>query len=462
MRPSAVIAAVEGGGTSFVVAVCICNSASSTSINLNNNNNSEQDAIISATNLPQIIHRISIDSSHDDPHRTLRECVEFLQQHKPRGGGYDVLAVGSFGPLGTKPGTPEYGTILKSSPKAPWRKVDILTPLRNACSRSNDNNSNSNSNNNDDHPPLKVVLDTDVNAPAWGEYLLANSTVLSETKVSARISSLAYITVGTGVGVGLVINDRPVHGWMHPEGGHVPVQPLETATKKYKDDDDTTTTPTAPPTTVFTGYSWGIDTAPFGGQNTVEGLSSSVALTERLHQQQQQQHSASSSSLVFDRSILAQLSDDHEIWDHAANALANLCVTLLLTVSVERIVLGGGLMQRTVLLEKIRQRTETLLNGYLDLPPLNDLIVTSQFGNDAGLMGTIILGQSVLLGIHNNNNNNDDNNNNNNNNKKLIREQEETEMKQTAFGIGFMQGIMVGALTAALVCKYCFVLPKRK
>eukprot|EP01083_Nonionella_stella_P004484 12987_1 len=77
-----------------------------------------------------------------------------------------------------------------------------------------------------------------------------------------NISSLAYVTVGTGIGVGLVINSLPVHGMMHPEGGHVPIVPLES-------------------TDNFTGYSWGAK-CPYKGVNTVEGTASSVALTERL------------------------------------------------------------------------------------------------------------------------------------------------------------------------------------
>jgi fructokinase len=121
--------------------------------------------------------------------------------------------------------------------------------------------------------------------------------------------------------------------------GHVPVQPL--------------------PNDQFAGYSWG-GQCPFRGRNTVEGLASSVALTERLEQ--------ISGETDLHRDCLAELDDDHEVWNHAANALANLCVTLILTTSVEKIVIGGGIMKRRGLLKKIKKFTVVLLNGYLELP----------------------------------------------------------------------------------------------
>jgi len=97
----------------------------------------------------------------------------------------------------------------------------------------------------------------------------------------------------------------------------------------------------------------------------VEGVASSVALTERLEK--------ITGTTNIARKKLAELGDDHEVWDHAANALANLCSTLLLTVSVEKIIMGGGIMNRSTLLNKIRKRTVELLNGYLELPKAADM-----------------------------------------------------------------------------------------
>lgn len=150
--------------------------------------------------------------------------------------------------------------------------------------------------------------------------------------------------------------------------GHVPVVPLEGDS--------------------FPGYSWG-GKSPFGGHSTVEGLTSSVALTERLEKMQ--------GGKKLSRNCLVDLPDDHEVWEHSANALANLCVTLLLTTSVELIVLGGGIMKRKGLLEKVQRKVVVLLNGYLELPDdLSELIRQSSYGNDIGIMGAIVLAKHAI------------------------------------------------------------------
>jgi fructokinase len=314
------VAAVEGGGTSFRVAIATLSSGE----------------IVQETQVP----------SDRDPKVTLANCGAFLVQHKPPS-GYAALGLATFGPVGLDLlSSSTYGTILNSSPKQTWRNVNVLQPLLDATAA----------------PYFKV--ETDVNAPAWAEYLEARQN-------DPRISSLAYITVGTGVGVGLVVNHQPVHGHMHPEGGHVSVQPL--------------------PGDTFEGYSWG-QSCPFVGKRTVEGLASSVALLERWQLRQGE------TSATPSRHSLADLSDNDEIWQHAANALANLCVTLFLVLSVERIVLGGGLLQRTCLLPLVQQRTVELLNGYLDSPNLDDvtqIITTSRYLQQAGLHGAIVLAQTA-------------------------------------------------------------------
>lgn len=270
-------------------------------------------------------------------------------------------------------------------------------------------------------------MDTDVNAPAFAEYVDA------QEKENPNISSCAYITVGTGVGVGLVVNGKTVHGMMHPEGGHVPVPPLHNDT--------------------FGGYSWGRregSSCPFHGVNTVEGLTSSVALTERW----QQQHGLTSS----DRDVLKNLPDDSELWDHAANALAAACTTLLLTLSIEKIVLGGGVMRRQCLLEKIRKRTAEQLNGYLalgggrssDEDALRSIITTSKHGDDAGLVGAIVLAQRALE-------------ESSSTQTKLTSKHEEAgddsdgvikKNKQEAFKAGLSHGFLIGVVATALVVKY--------
>jgi fructokinase len=330
------LAAVEGGGTSFVLTIAELLSAD------------ESDTSTIPHTQFKIIHKRSVKST--TPEETLSQVANFFSFNFPDN-GYDALGICTFGPVGVNPSKPQtYGKILPGSPKKDWRNTDILSPILAACSNS------------DKQPYYKV--DTDVNAPAMAEFEY-RTEILKE-----NITSLAYVTVGTGIGVGLVINSLPVHGMMHPEGGHVPIIPLE--------NDD------------FKGYSWG-SKSPYKGVNTVEGTASSVALTERLG-------NASSSD---ERDGLKDLNDDHPLWDHASNALANLCVTLTLITSVEKIIFGGGVMNRTIIYEKIRTKTKELLNGYIDLKQVDTdfglkefigpSIWTENDGYGAGLVGSLAL-----------------------------------------------------------------------
>lgn len=374
-------AAVEGGGTSFKVVVC---------------QEEDFDDNEPSTIMPKIIHRYEVSCVNQTPDKILEDCSRFLKEHGP----YRSLGIATFGPVGLDVNKPEsYGHILSSSPKAAWRQVDFLTPLRDACLSVNGSD-----------PTLHVAVETDVNAPAWAEY---KATKNQSSSPMQGISSLAYITVGTGVGVGLIINGQPVHGFLHPELGHVPVHPL--------------------PGDSFGGYSWGRQNPniPFHGQNTVEGLASSVALVERYCQS-----APRNSEKIEDRSILKDLPDNDEVWDHAVNALAQLCVNLLL-LSVEKIVLGGGVMNRTnLLLPKIQNRVVELLQGYLPLPyPITDMIVVSNQGSDAGLVG------AIMLAKHAGRQNSD---------KQL----ESAQIKRAAFNHGLWHGFLVGILSTAFVYKY--------
>ena len=182
-----ILAAVEGGGTSFVVTVAELTQTIG-----------EQNTI--PYTRFKILHQQSIPSS--SPSDTLDNASTFFTQHRPPNNGYDAVGIATFGPVGVNPHHAEsYGRILPGSPKKEWRNVDILSPILLACSMEGGGGS---------VPPHKV--DTDVNAPALAEFQYYTK------HQKERMSSLAYVTVGTGVGVGLIINSLPVHGMMHPEG----------------------------------------------------------------------------------------------------------------------------------------------------------------------------------------------------------------------------------------------------
>ena len=247
-------AAVEGGGTSWTVAIAI----------------DQPDNIVEKLNIIT-----------ETPEITLGKIREWLNERQ-----FDSIGVASFGPIDAKVGSPTYGYIT-STPKPYWANTNVLKLLGLY----------------DEFLNIPFDFDTDVNAPALAEYILHKKP---------NMTSSSYITIGTGIGVGLVVNGATVKGLVHPEGGHMLVQP--------RDGD------------VFQG------SCPYHGR-CVEGMCSSGALCKRLN---------------CDISELPNLDDTHEVWDNFSYYIAQLCCNLILIVSPERIVIGGGIMNRTSLYNKIR------------------------------------------------------------------------------------------------------------
>ncbi|CAM9330331.1 unnamed protein product [Phaeothamnion confervicola] len=289
-----VYAAVEGGGTTWRVAI--------------------------AEDHPSNIKEMEVFDTLDDAQEQLRVIRAWLDKRS-----FDCLGIATFGPVDPKPNSDKYGFIT-TTPKPGWKNVDVVGALS------------------DGKRPCK--FDTDVNAPAVAEYMWHRRE---------GDESCAYITVGTGVGVGLVINGKPVHGLMHPEAGHLCLRRMEGDT--YPGCDET-----------------------FGGPS-VEGLCNTIAIADRKG---------------VGRGELAALSDDDPVWDAVAHTLGGLCASLVLVASPERIVLSGGVLNRTILYPKTRDWCRRLLNGYIDHPSLNtsaidDYIVPSGFGQKAGIVGALTL-----------------------------------------------------------------------
>ena len=254
------------------------------------------------------------------PHETLHLLGERL-------GRWDkihpiaALGIASFGPLGIDAGRPQYGQIL-DTPKPGWSGADLLGPLAGIV----------------DAP---VALHTDVTAAALAE---------GKWGAARGCSDHVYITVGTGIGMGIVVAGQPVSGQLHPEAGHMRVA------RAFDDD--------------FTGC------CPFHG-DCLEGLASGIAIAQRAGRPG------------------AKVADDDPLWAAVVEAIAQACANLRLTLACERIVLGGGIIEgRAMLAPWIAERASQLIGGYL--PDAPETIVTAALGEDAGPRGALLMAECAL------------------------------------------------------------------
>jgi len=145
-----------------------------------------------------IVEMAVFETSNEDPNITLNACVNWLKQRQ-----FDSLGIASFGPIDLNKSSPTYGYIT-TTPKKAWRNANVLGAFKQAF------------------PSVPINFDTDVNAPALAEYDNLLAAASSGSSGSGLVpDSVCYITVGTGIGVGVVAEGRPIHGILHPEAGHV-------------------------------------------------------------------------------------------------------------------------------------------------------------------------------------------------------------------------------------------------
>ncbi|MCL4122139.1 UNVERIFIED_CONTAM: hypothetical protein GTU68_014210 [Idotea baltica] len=191
-----------------------------------------------------------------------------------------------------------------------------------------------------------INFNTDVNAAAICEQLWGSAQGLE---------NLMYLTIGTGVGGGAICNNRIVQGATHTELGHISIAQN--------------------PNDLFEG------SCPFHG-NCLEGLASGTAINKR-----------------WKVDHAGELADDHIAWQFEAEYLAKAITSFTFTLSPQKVILGGGVMHKTILFDLIRRNVKSSINGYFDYPALKDMdnfIVPASFGDNTGVKGSLALALDIL------------------------------------------------------------------
>lgn len=199
---------------------------------------------------------------------------------------------------------------------------------------------------------IPVAFDLDVNAAAFGEFHLVEN--------NRHLDSLVYFTIGTGIGAGIISNQVLTRGLQHPEVGHIYIP------------HDLLADP-------FPGM------CPFHG-DCLEGLASGPAVEERWGQKG------------------AHLSSDHPAWELEATYIAYALCNTILTISPQRIILGGGVMQQDHLFPLVRNKVKKFLNGYIDSPvfsgTLEYFIVPPALGTRSGVLGALEMARNLTSELH--------------------------------------------------------------
>jgi fructokinase len=256
------------------------------------------------------------------PEVTIAAMLEFFEPHRAK---LQSFGVASFGPVRIDRAAPDWGRLL-ATPKQGWSGASFVHPLAERFG-------------------LPIGLDTDVNAAALAEHRLG---------ALLGFRAGAYITVGTGIGAGLIEDGRTIHGMVHPEVGHIRVL------RVLEGDDN------------FAGC------CPYHG-DCLEGLAAGPAIQQRWG------------------SSLSQLPQDHIAHKLIADYLGQACATLALTLSTGRIVVGGGVSHTPGLHAAIAARMRHWLGDYLTDNYVNadSIIVAPSLGDRAGLIGAMLLAEAA-------------------------------------------------------------------
>ena len=279
---------IEGGGTKFVVGVA-----------------HSPGEVLATARFPTTT-----------PAETLGAVASWFREQTAHHGPVAALGIGSFGPIELDRASPEWGHVL-NTPKPAWRGADVVGPLAAALG-------------------VPIGLDTDVNAAAIAEHRWGAAQ-------GQRVA--AYVTVGTGIGGGMIVGGEPVRGVTHPEIGHAPV-------RRHRDDD-------------FPGI------CPVHG-DCLEGLAAGPAIIARWGES------------------LSDLPPDHPGHEIVAWYLGQIAVTLQAVLEPGRIVFGGGVMKTPGLIDRVRRHASAIGAGYFR-GLAEEVIVAPGLGDRAGLLGALAL-----------------------------------------------------------------------
>lgn len=258
------------------------------------------------------------------PAENLSQCLAFFREQVERYGELTAVGIASFGPVDPHPDSPTFGYIT-TTPKPGWANTDFAGVIGQALG-------------------VPVGFDTDVNGAALGEWRWG---------AAQGLDTFIYLTIGTGIGGGVMVNGRLLHGLIHPEMGHIPLP-----------------------------HDWTAD--PFPGRcpyhgDCLEGMASGPAIADRWGKPG------------------GDLPPDHPAWELEAHYLALALHTFICTLSPQRIIMGGGVMAQPQIFPLLRQKVQASLRGYVQhtavLENIDSYIVPPALGAQAGVAGAIALAE---------------------------------------------------------------------
>ena len=257
----------------------------------------------------------------ETPEITMPKLISYFEERK-----IEALGIGCFGPIDPDKKSETYGYIT-STPKLAWTDYNIVGTMEKSLM-------------------IPVGFDTDVNGSVLGEVTFGQAK---------GKKCVVYVTIGTGVGAGIYIEGKLLHGMLHPEAGHILLSKREDDTYEGK--------------------------CPYH-KTCLEGLAAGPAIQERWGKR------------------AADLKDDERVWDLEAYYIAQALVDYILILSPQMIILGGGVMHQEQLFPQIRSYVKKMMNGYIKTKEMADLdhyIVPASLHDDQGIMGALELGRRALM-----------------------------------------------------------------